>query len=99
MKRRHHASRLRSYFSDFRPRGLSRLLSERSMPEAARLSPRVRAPKLCRRRATAAANRLSPPKLLSTSLKIGALVCKYKQGSPPHNKYFKSRSLIQSQEG
>lgn len=41
--------------------GESKLSSERSKPEAARRSPRVSAPRLCSRRATAAAKRRSPP--------------------------------------
>ena len=53
---------------DLRPSGLSKLLSERSMPEAALRSPRVSAPKDCSRRATAAANLFSPPRLVATSL-------------------------------
>ncbi len=53
---------------DLRPSGLSKLLSERSMPEAALRSPRVSAPRDCSRLATAAANRFSPPRLVATSL-------------------------------
>ena len=63
------------HLRDLRPSGLSRLLSERSMPEAARLSPRVRAPSDCSRLATADANRFSPPRLVTTSLYMGQLVC------------------------
>ncbi len=62
-----------AYRRDFLPRGLSKLLSERSTPEAARLSPRVSAPRDCRRRATAAAKRCSPPMLVIASLYMGAL--------------------------
>ena len=47
--------------SDLRPRGESKLSSDMSSPLAARLSPRVSAPRDCRRRATAAAKRRSPP--------------------------------------
>lgn len=59
---------LKAHLRDFRPRGLSKLLSDRSMPEAALRSPLVRAPKDCRRRATAAAKRFSPPRLVATNL-------------------------------
>ena len=62
-----------SHLRDFLPKGLSKLLSERSTPEAARLSPRVSAPRDCRRRATAAAKRCSPPMLVIASLYMGAL--------------------------
>ena len=61
------------HLSDFLPRGLSKLLSERSTPEAARLSPRVSAPRDCSRRATAAAKRCSPPRLVMASLYMGAV--------------------------
>lgn len=70
----HGAHRLKSagcswaHLRELRPRGLSKLLSERSIPDAARLSPRVRAPRDCSRRATAAAKRFSPPRLVATSL-------------------------------
>ena len=58
--------------SALRPRGESKLASERSSPEAARRSPRVRAPSDCRRRATAEAKRASPPTVVTHSLYSGA---------------------------
>lgn len=63
------------YLSDLRPSGLSKLLSDKSIPEAARLSPLVRAPRDCNRLATAAAKRFSPPRLVATSLYIGPVTC------------------------
>lgn len=48
-------------FRAWRPKGESKLLLDRSTPEAARRSPLVKAPKLSRRLATAAAKRRSPP--------------------------------------
>ena len=63
----------RACLRDLRPSGLSKLLSDRSTPDAARRSPRVRAPRDCSRRATAAAKRCSPPTLVIASLYTGAL--------------------------
>ena len=63
----------RACLRDLRPSGLSKLLSDRSTPDAARRSPRVRAPRDCSRRATAAAKRCSPPRLVIASLYTGAL--------------------------
>lgn len=61
----------------------SQAASERSelstTPDAARLSPRVRAPRLCSRRATAAENRFSPPTLVLMSLRWGACMPTRKQ--------------------
>ena len=68
-------TRTLAHLKDFLPRGLSRLDSDRSTPAAARLSPLVRAPRLCRRRATAAANLFSPPRLVTISLYRGPLTC------------------------
>lgn len=58
--------------SALRPNGVSTFCSDRSIPLAARRSPRVSAPSDCSLRATAAAKRLSPPTSVVTSLYIGA---------------------------
>ena len=80
-----------AHLSDLRPRGLSKLLSDRSMPEAARLSPRVRAPSDCSRRATAAAKRFSPPKLVATSLYMGPVTCSTAKSSESKGTVFQAR--------
>lgn len=72
----------RACLRDLRPSGLSKLLSDRSTPDAARRSPRVKAPRDCSRRATAAAKRCSPPRLVIASLYTGALT--WQQDSRRH---------------
>ena len=57
-----------------RPSGESRFPSLRSIPVAARRSPRVSAPSDCNRRATAAAKRRSPPRLVLHITYSGPLV-------------------------
>ena len=62
------------FFSARRPSGESRFPSLRSIPVAARRSPRVSAPSDCNRRATAAAKRRSPPRLVLHITYSGPLV-------------------------